>query len=70
VDTKYKYARGQRVQIVSGSLTRMIGTVDSCAFQTSVDHPGERAPGYHMVLDDRTVVTIRWDQIYPLGTGS
>jgi len=39
------------------------GIVDSVVFQRTVDYPDEFAPGYHVVLDDARVVTVRWDQI-------
>ena len=28
-----------------------------------VDYPVEYAAGYHVVLDDERVVTVRWDQV-------
>lgn len=59
----YRFKRGDRVTILSGKYAGANGTVDSCAFQRTVDYPDEYAPGYHVVLDDGTVVTARWDQV-------
>jgi hypothetical protein len=39
--------------------------IDSAVFQRTVDWPEEFAPGYHVVLEDGTVVTVRWDQVKP-----
>jgi hypothetical protein len=33
--------------------------VDSAVFQRTVDQPDEYAPGYHVVLDNGEVVTVR-----------
>ena len=38
--------------------------VDSRVFQKPVDFPDEYAPGYHMVLDDGRVTTVRWDHCH------
>ena len=35
----------------------------SALFQRTVDQPDEYAPGYHVVLDNGEVVTVRWDQV-------
>ena len=35
----------------------------SALFQRTVDQPDESAPGYHVVLDNVRVVTVRWDQV-------
>jgi hypothetical protein len=40
-----------------------LGAVDSAVFQRTVDFPDEFAPGYHVVLEDEAVVTVRWDQV-------
>ena len=39
-----------------------MGVVDSSLFQKTVDCD-EYAAGYHVVLDDERVVTVRWDQL-------
>ena len=31
--------------------------------QRTVHHPDEYSPGYHVVLDNGEVVTVRWDQV-------
>ena len=59
----YRFKRGDRVIIVSGRYKGHQGVVDSAVFQRTVDYPDELAPGYHVVLDDRTVVTVLWDQV-------
>ena len=59
----YRFKRGDRVVITTGSYQGCIGTVDSAVFQRTVDHPDEHAPGYHVVLDAGAVVTVRWDQV-------
>ncbi len=59
----YKFKRGDRVSIVSGKHTGSEGRVESAVFQRSVDYPDEFAPGYHVVLDDERLVTVRWDQV-------
>jgi len=40
-----------------------VGIVDSAVFQRTVDYPNEYAAGYHVVLEDVRVVTVRWDQV-------
>ena len=43
----------------------MEGVVDSAVFQRTVDYPDEFAPGYHMVLHDGAVVTVRRERVIP-----
>ena len=59
----YRFKRGDRVIITTGSYQGCTGTVDSAVFQLTVDQPDEYAPGYHVVLDNGEVVTVRWDQV-------
>ena len=59
----YKYRRGDRVMIVSGSHKGATGTVESLVFQRTVDYPNDYAAGYHVVLGDGWMVTARWDQV-------
>ena len=59
----YKFKRGDRVRIVAGKHVESEGWVESAVFQRTVDYPDQFAPGYHVVLDDERVVTVRWDQI-------
>ena len=62
-DTRYRFRRGDRVQITEGEYEGLSVTVDSRVFQDSVEHPGERAPGYHTRLGSGQVITVRWDQV-------
>lgn len=59
----YRFKRGDPVTITWGRYTGVTGLVDSAVFQRTVDHPDEFAPGYHVILDDGKVVTVRWDQL-------
>jgi len=63
VDLYYRFKRGDSVTIISGRHKGAIGVVDSAVFQRTVDYPDEYAPGYHVVLGDGRVVTVRWDQV-------
>ena len=66
----YRFRRGDRVVIVSGQRAGVLGVVDSAVFQRSIDHPDDLAPGYHLVLSEGSVVTVRWDQVEKIGGGS
>lgn len=55
--------RGDQVIVVSGQYAEVTGVVESAVFQRTVDYPNEYAQGYHVVLDDGKVVTVRWDQV-------
>ena len=59
----YRFKRGDRVIIATGSYQGCTGTVDSAVFQRTVDQLVEYAPGYHVVLDNGEVVTVRWDHV-------
>jgi ribosomal protein L24 len=61
----YRYKRGDQVFIVSGRYAGVTGVVESAIFQRTVDYPEEYAPGYHILLNDGRVVTVRWDQVQP-----
>jgi len=65
----YRFKRGDRVVIVSGQRSGMMGVVDSAVFQRTIDHPEDVSPGYHIVLADNAVVTVRWDQVKIAGDG-
>ena len=65
----YRFKRGDRVGIVSGQRSGMMGVVDSAVFQRTIDHPEDVSPGYHVVLADNAVVTVRWDQVKIAGDG-
>jgi hypothetical protein len=59
----YHFKRGDPVTIVSGRYRGCTGLVDSAVFQRTVDCSDEYRPGYHVVLDDGTVVTVRVEQV-------
>ena len=65
----YRFKRGDRVVIVSGQRSGMMGVVDSAVFQRTIDHSEDVSPGYHVVLADNAVVTVRWDQVKIAGDG-
>jgi ribosomal protein L24 len=65
----YRFKRGDRVVIVSGQRSGMMGVVVSAVFQRTIDHPEDVSPGYHVVLADNAVVTVRWDQVKIAGDG-
>jgi len=56
-------SRGARVRVISGRYAGGTGTVDANVFQRTVDYPEEFAAGFHLVLDDGTVVTVRREQV-------
>ena len=66
----YRFKRGDHVVIVSGQWAGVLGVVDSAVFQRTIDHPEDVSPGYHVVLPDNAVVTVRWDQVKIPGDGS
>ena len=63
VSNVYKFIRGDRVTIVSGKYAGATGTVDSRVFQRTIDSSEVYGPGYHVILDDGTVVTVRVEQV-------
>ncbi len=65
----YRFKRGDRVVIVSGQRSGMMGVVDSAVFQRTIDHPEDVSLGYHVVLANNAVVTVRWDQVKIAGDG-
>ena len=65
----YRFKRGDRVVIVSGQRSGVLGVVDSAVFQRTIDYPEDLSPGYHVVLADDAVVTVRWDQVKNAGDG-
>jgi len=65
----YRFKRGDRVFIVSGQRSGMMGVVDSAVFQRTIDHPEDVSLGYHVVLANNAVVTVRWDQVKIAGDG-
>ena len=61
--TVYRFKRGDRVVIIYGKFAGATGIVDSRVFQKTVDFPDDYSPGFHVVLADERVVTVRWDQV-------
>ena len=59
----YRFKRGDLVTVVSGRFKGHTGVVDSAVFQQTVDYPDDYSPGYHVILADERVVTLRWDQV-------
>tara|TARA_B100000315_G_scaffold259883_1_gene317843 strand:- start:5288 stop:5491 length:204 start_codon:yes stop_codon:yes gene_type:complete len=59
----YRFKRGDSVVIITGNCEGRQGVVDSAVFQRTVDYPDEYSAGYHILLDDGTVATVRWDQV-------
>ena len=55
--------RGAQVHITSGRYAGRVGFVDANVFQRTVDYPDELALGYHVLLGDGTVVTVRRDHV-------
>ena len=45
--------------IVFGKRAGVLGVVDSAVFQRTLDYPDDYTPGYHVILVDDAVVTIR-----------
>ena len=64
VSHNYHFKRGNLVRIQWGRYAGLVGIVDSAVFQRTVGTiPNEYAAGYHVVLEDVRVVTVRWDQV-------
>jgi hypothetical protein len=59
MDHFYRYIRGDRMVIVFGKRAGVLGVVDSAVFQRTLDYPDDYTPGYHVILVDDAVVTIR-----------
>lgn len=58
-----RFKRGDPVGIKWGQYQSLTGVVDSAVFQKTVDFPDDYSAGYHVVLEDEKVVTVRWDQV-------
>ena len=65
----YKFKRGDQVTITSGRYAGFHGAVDSAVFQRTIDYPDAFSPGYHVVIRDGPVVTVRWDQVRGMNIG-
>ena len=57
------YRRGDLVTIVSGRYKGVSGIVESLVHQRTVDRPDDYDAGYHVVIGDGEVITVRWDQV-------
>ena len=55
--------RGDRVKIITGKYAGHLGTVESNVYQRTVDYPDELANGFHIMLDNGVLVTVRWEQV-------
>ena len=58
-----RFKRGGSVYIPRGRYAPAVDIVDSAVLQHTVHYPGEYSAGYHAVLEDEMVVTVRWDQV-------
>ena len=47
----------------TGKYAGRSGPVESNVFQRTVDDPDEWSNGYHVMLDTKKLVTVRWDQV-------
>ena len=65
----YRFKRGDQVTIISGRYAGFHGAVDSAVFQRTIDYPDAFSPGYHVIIDDDLVVTLRWDQVRGMNIG-
>ena len=54
---------GDRVKVTSGKCAGHQGTIEANVYQRTVDCPSEWANGYHIMLDNEKLVTVRWDQV-------
>ena len=59
----YRYRRGDTVTIISGSYKGRSGVVESAVYQRTVDRPDGYDAGYHVVVGEGEVVTVRQDQV-------
>ena len=55
--------RGDRVRITTGKYAGYTGTVESNVYQRSVDYPDEWYNGFHVLLDNVELATVRWEQV-------
>ena len=65
-DTRFKYGRGDRVRIIRGVDGGTSGTVESLLGQINVDGRSVAEHGYHVVMDDGHVATVKWDEVEPV----
>ena len=63
VSHNYHFKLGDHVRIQLGRYAGLMDIVESAVFQRTVDYPNEYAAGYHVVLEDVRVVSVRWDRV-------
>ena len=61
VDTRLRFARGDRVRITHGPHAGRRATMESRLGQLSGDHGITTEVGYQVVLDDGRAVQVPWD---------
>ena len=65
-DTRYRFARGDRISIMRGPFEGRIATVSSRVGQMKVDGHLVPMAGYQVTLVDGRWVTVKWDEVDPL----
>ena len=63
VTNSYRYRRGDPATIISGRYMGRRGIVESAVYQRTVDRPDGYDAGYHVVIGEGEVMTVRWDQV-------
>ena len=58
---RWMQRRGDRVKITTGKYAGHAGTIESNAYQRTVDYPEEFTNGFHVMLDTEELVTVRWE---------
>ena len=66
-DTRYRYARGDRVRIMAGPYQGRFCIVESRVGQFHDEGRLVNEPAYQVTIDDGRWVTVRWDAVEPLG---
>ena len=62
IDTRYRFARGDKVVLTKGLLKGRLGVVDSRLGQVPKDGRLVATAGYHLLVGDQ-VVTVTWDMV-------
>lgn len=65
IDTRYRFARGDKVVIIEGPMKGRVGAVDSRLGQVPKDGRLVATAGYHLLVGGRNV-TVTWDMVEPL----
>ena len=63
MDTRYFYARGDRVRITQGPHAGRLATVESLLGRWIENNTPQSEPGYNVALDGDDVVSVRWDWV-------